>query len=278
MLARHIGYHLRHLSFFSLSYIDLDYDEDTSEGAGSGNAENGHDGGVATSTSRDDKLSDIPETAVDQDGARHISHITELRSGSVPQAATRTGFKENFEDEPPPLEEAENWEFILDFQVEGARESTERSLQFEERQFDEQTLQQTKDVYNWLRPTNVGLDQASLVEARAEYPGTGQWLLENKLFKEWFDPRFPTIPPLLWIIGIPGAGKTMLASLVVQKARELEPAPTVLYFYCRYDDPERDNFVSLGRSLLAQLLHHDNALTSSSMVWTSARAKNGKSS
>lgn len=91
-------------------------------------------------------------------------------------------------------------------QVEEVRESIHQSLQVEERQFDEQTLRQIRDVHNWLRPTNVEIDQDALVEAREEYPGTGQWLLENTLFKEWFDPRFPTIPPLLWISGIPGAG------------------------------------------------------------------------
>ncbi|KAK8068838.1 hypothetical protein PG994_005454 [Apiospora phragmitis] len=135
-----------------------------------------------------------------------------------------------------------------------------KATDVEKSQLDEQTLRQIRDVHNWLRPTNVDIDQAALLEARADYPGTGQWLLENTLFKEWFDPQFPTIPTLLWINGIPGAGKTMLASLVVQKAKELEPAPVVLYFYCKYDNPERDNFVSLGRSLLAQLLHHDNGL------------------
>ncbi|KAK8123091.1 hypothetical protein PG984_011761 [Apiospora sp. TS-2023a] len=147
-----------------------------------------------------------------------------------------------------------------DVQVEEVRESIQQSLQVEERRFDEQTLQQIRDVHNWLRPTNVDIDQDALVEARADYPKTGQWLFENSLFKEWFDPPYPTIPPLLWINGIPGSGKTMLASLVVQKAKELEPAPAVLYFYCKYENPERDNFVSLGRSLLAQLLHHDNGL------------------
>ncbi|KAK8851009.1 zinc finger protein [Apiospora arundinis] len=145
-------------------------------------------------------------------------------------------------------------------QIEEARKDIQRSRRIEELEFDEQTLRRIRDVLNWLRPTNVDVDQADLVETRAGYPRTGHWLLENKLFKEWFDPRFPTIPPLLWLTGIPGAGKTMLASLVVQKARELNPAPAVLYFYCKHDNPERNNFVALGRSLLAQLLNHDNGL------------------
>ena len=36
--------------------------------------------------------------------------------------------------------------------------------------------------------------------------------------------------------------------------------PTVLYFYCKHDDAERDNFVALSRSILAQLLRQDPGL------------------
>lgn len=91
-------------------------------------------------------------------------------------------------------------------QIEEVREHIQHSRQDEEREFDEQTLRRIRDVLNWLRPTNVDVDQAALVKARADYPDTGQWLFENTLFKEWFDPRYPTIPPLLWLNGIPGAG------------------------------------------------------------------------
>lgn len=61
-------------------------------------------------------------------------------------------------------------------------------------------------VNNWLRAANVEDDQNRFSKTRAEYPGTGEWLLENKYFKEWFDPQYPAIPPLLWLNGIPGAG------------------------------------------------------------------------
>ncbi|KAK6082031.1 zinc finger protein [Seiridium cupressi] len=145
-------------------------------------------------------------------------------------------------------------------QIEEDRRTVQQSRKSESHEFDEQNLRQIRDVYNWLRSTNVEIDQITFIKARADYPGTGQWLLENMLFKEWFDPRFPTIPPLLWLSGIPGAGKTILASFVVEKARELHPTPAVLYFYCKHDNPERDNFLALGRSLLAQFLKHDIGL------------------
>ncbi|KAI0550332.1 putative zinc finger protein [Xylaria curta] len=145
-------------------------------------------------------------------------------------------------------------------QIEEFRKSTLDSRESEDTRIDEQDLQRIRDTHSWLRAANVEIDQNNHAKTRAQYPGTGRWLLENMFFKEWFDPRFPTIPPLLWLNGIPGAGKTILASLVVEEARRLDPAPTVLFFYCKHDNTERDNFVALGRSLLSQFLKQDNGL------------------
>lgn len=62
-------------------------------------------------------------------------------------------------------------------------------------------------VYNWLRPANVANDQDHFSRIRSEYGDTGRWLLNNPSFQRWFDRKFPEIPPLLWLRGIPGAGK-----------------------------------------------------------------------
>ena len=52
-------------------------------------------------------------------------------------------------------------------------------------------------------------------------------------------------------------GKTILASLVIEEAQKLKPTPTVLFFYCKHKNSERDNFNAVARSLLAQLLKQD---------------------
>lgn len=164
-------------------------------------------------------------------------------------------------------------------QIEEVRDSIQQDRENEDLEVHQHDLKRTRDVFNWLKPTNVDIDQDTFIQARADYPSTGHWLLEDSAFKDWFDLRYATIPPLLWLNGIPGAGlysldlskysrmfsdtntgKTILASLVVQKARELDPAPIVLFYYFKHRDPDRDNFVSLGRSLLAQFLRHDNEL------------------
>jgi len=45
--------------------------------------------------------------------------------------------------------------------------------------------------------------------------------------------------------------------MVVEKARDLSPKPTVLSFYFKEGEGDRDNFVSMARSLLSQLLQQD---------------------
>jgi hypothetical protein len=47
---------------------------------------------------------------------------------------------------------------------------------------------------------------------------------------------------------------------VVDEAKKLIPEPTVLYFYCKHDHSDRDNFTSIARTLLAQLLKQDSDL------------------
>ncbi|KAJ7511611.1 hypothetical protein B0H11DRAFT_1699814, partial [Mycena galericulata] len=64
-------------------------------------------------------------------------------------------------------------------------------------------------ILDWLSPINFFLRQADISQMRAK--GTGKWLLENSLFKKWESGSGST----LWCRGIPGAGKTVLASMVV---------------------------------------------------------------
>jgi hypothetical protein len=62
-------------------------------------------------------------------------------------------------------------------------------------------------VVQWLSPASSETIQEGCEKARSDCPGTGQWLLNDDHFQRWFDPIFCT-NPLLWLSGIPGAGKS----------------------------------------------------------------------
>jgi hypothetical protein len=143
------------------------------------------------------------------------------------------------------------------------QESQERRRE-EDKRFEaamkNEDMRRAREVFNWLRSTDVETNQFHFSKILAGYPDTGRWLLNNPYFQEWIDPHFPTIPPLLWLNGIPGAGKTILASLVVDEVKKLPHSPTVLFFYCKHKNSEQDNFLALARSLLVQLLKQDKGL------------------
>ncbi|KAH6909839.1 hypothetical protein BKA70DRAFT_1148398, partial [Coprinopsis sp. MPI-PUGE-AT-0042] len=68
--------------------------------------------------------------------------------------------------------------------------------------------------------------------------GTGVWLLRNEKFLIWVDPNGDL--KIMWGIGIPGAGKTVLASIVIRDLEARAEAAggriCVCYVYIRYSD------------------------------------------
>ncbi|KAJ7019718.1 ankyrin repeat-containing domain protein [Mycena alexandri] len=66
-----------------------------------------------------------------------------------------------------------------------------------------------KQIIEWLSPINFFLRQADISQARQG--GTGGWLLADPHFQEWESGSGRT----LWCHGISGAGKTVLASMIV---------------------------------------------------------------
>lgn len=72
------------------------------------------------------------------------------------------------------------------------------------------TLWKRRTVNLWLNGTNMDNEQHKLDGIRANYPRTGKWLFANETFKKWLDPKFPTLPTLLWLNGQPGAGELCL--------------------------------------------------------------------
>ncbi|XEU97295.1 hypothetical protein FSHL1_002581 [Fusarium sambucinum] len=65
------------------------------------------------------------------------------------------------------------------------------------------------EILDWLTPIDYGLQQSDYLSRRQ--PGTGNWLLESEEFLGWLAASNQT----LFCPGIPGAGKTILTSIIV---------------------------------------------------------------
>ncbi|KAJ7080036.1 hypothetical protein C8R44DRAFT_895528 [Mycena epipterygia] len=75
-------------------------------------------------------------------------------------------------------------------------------------------------IIEWYSPLNFFLRQADIFNSRE--PGTGQWLLEHDLFKKWKSPTNKLRWwewRSLWCRGMPGAGKTVFVSIIVDDLR-----------------------------------------------------------
>ncbi|KAH6908058.1 hypothetical protein BKA70DRAFT_1483308, partial [Coprinopsis sp. MPI-PUGE-AT-0042] len=87
-------------------------------------------------------------------------------------------------------------------------------------------------------------------------PDTLKWLLGGSIFQWWLN----TQGSILWGTGMPGAGKTTLASVVIQHSEDCAQASSdicVGFVYCRYTEPMkvRDILAALARQLLERYPH-----------------------
>ena len=86
---------------------------------------------------------------------------------------------------------------------------------------------------------------------KERHPNTGTWFVESKLFADW-----KTTPgSFLWLYGIPGCGKTILSSTIIEGVINhchSRPALAVLYFYFDFKDVEKQGQENMIRSLILQ--------------------------
>lgn len=85
-------------------------------------------------------------------------------------------------------------------------------------------------------------------------PGTGLWLIDSQEFQDWSQMNGAK----LWLYGIPGAGKTILAATVIEEAlRTSNTSRAVAFFYCDYKDSgTQEPHLVLG-SLIQQIAKQD---------------------
>lgn len=96
---------------------------------------------------------------------------------------------------------------------------------------------------------------------RKRNPQTGEWILKSNEFTDFEDNKMKT----LLCHGMPGAGKTIMASIVIDHFFHIgrnDHSIGVCYFYFRYDSTVEQTLEVVAGSLVRQLLEQRTALPS----------------
>jgi ankyrin repeat protein/Cdc6-like AAA superfamily ATPase len=115
-------------------------------------------------------------------------------------------------------------------------------------------------ILDWLTPINYGPQQSDYLKRRQ--PGTGQWLLESREFQAWLN----TSKQSLFCPGIPGSGKTILTSIVVDYLTSRfinNPKTGIAYIYCNFKRQNEQKIDDLLASVLKQLAESQSSLPGS---------------
>ena len=92
--------------------------------------------------------------------------------------------------------------------------------------------------------------------------GSGDWIRDESLFKSWVNKTIP----VLWISGMPGAGKSFLSSVMISYLKEQFPSGvhngaqvSVGYFFFKDNSPKMRSFHQALRDLAFQIYQNDPA-------------------
>ncbi|KAI1282644.1 hypothetical protein F5Y07DRAFT_194133 [Xylaria sp. FL0933] len=102
----------------------------------------------------------------------------------------------------------------------------------------------------WISPLDFRMLQKTA--QRRPLSGTGSWFLNNPQVRGWSNMKTKA----LWCHGIPGAGKTVLATALFQQLLEKHAHENVavLIAYCSFDDANTHSSSNIVSSFLRQLV------------------------
>ncbi|KAF2627576.1 ankyrin, partial [Macroventuria anomochaeta] len=111
-------------------------------------------------------------------------------------------------------------------------------------------------ICNWLSAPDPSTNYYKAHKQRQAE--TGLWLLDGAKFAEWKK----STASRLWLYGIPGCGKTILSSTIIEHLLQHcnnDTRMVTAYFYFDFNDTQKQNPELMLRSLLCQLLRRSAA-------------------
>ncbi|KFY23766.1 hypothetical protein V491_02414 [Pseudogymnoascus sp. VKM F-3775] len=120
--------------------------------------------------------------------------------------------------------------------------------------------QECQVIIEWLSSVNYATQQSDFISRRQE--GSGQWLLNSNEFQMWINKRKQT----LLCLGIPGAGKTIMSSIIIEYlSRRFQNDATIgiAYIYFNFRQQQDQRLEDLVASLLKQLVQEQPSVPNS---------------
>jgi hypothetical protein len=115
-----------------------------------------------------------------------------------------------------------------------------------------------KKIRKWLQATDYAHQSGEYRKHLASYmPGTTTWLTSNDTYRAWLDGQDNG---MLWIKGIPGSGKSVVAAHLVDVLSRTNPGTPVLYFFFRQIIHANHEPTALLRDWLDQILEYSPPL------------------
>ena len=109
--------------------------------------------------------------------------------------------------------------------------------------------QRRGNIERWLSSSDPSTNYNKALQQRQE--GTGLWFLQNHAYIQWKMQRNST----LWLYGMPGCGKTILSSTIIEDLGKTLLHQPLLYFYFDFNDIHKQTLDSMVRSLISQFYY-----------------------
>lgn len=120
---------------------------------------------------------------------------------------------------------------------------------------DPETIQK---IRSWLQPTAYDIAGGEYRKHLASHvAGTGGWLTSSSTYKDWLEDE---TNGLLWIKGIPGSGKSVMAANIINEIAKANPGCPVLFFFFRQIIAANHEPKALLRDWMDQLLDYSPPL------------------
>jgi NACHT domain len=113
-----------------------------------------------------------------------------------------------------------------------------------------------QQIVDWLKVCDPSTNHVTA--RKIHEPGTGNWFISSSDFVKWRDNKIRS----LWLQAIPGAGKTILCSTIIDEIKEFcanRSEYRFAYFYFDFSDKKKQIVDSFVRSIIIQLFgYHQN--------------------